>query len=81
MKMRAVLAGVLFGVSAMVSVACGSDDKTLVKWSCACQDACAATEGDAKSLTTYCSETNVCTTTGDICACPDGASKCEIIFK
>jgi len=81
MKMRAVLAGVLCVVGAMLSVACGSDDKTLVKWSCSCQDACAATEGDAKSLTTFCDVSNICTTTGDICACPDGASKCEIILR
>ena len=78
MKTRAVLAGVLLGFGAMVSVACGSDSKTLVKWSCSCRNACAATETDAESASTFCGSDNVCKTTGDICACPDGASKCEI---
>jgi hypothetical protein len=82
MKMRVVLVGVLLALGALASAGCSSsDDKTLVKWSCSCGDACAASEEDAKSQGTgFSCDQNVCTTTGDICACPGGGSKCAILI-
>lgn len=85
MKLRVVVASWVLGLGALVSAGCSGDD-TLIKWSCDCGgDACAATEGDALAVSqeTSCNTgssfgPNQCKTTGDICACPNGDSKCEI---
>ena len=82
MKFRVVVAGWILGLGALASAGCSGDDP-LIKWSCECGDACEATESDARSVTgETCSNSTFsrgrCETTGDVCACPNGDSKCEI---
>jgi len=80
MKLRAVLAGAILSLGALISVGCSSDDNPLLKWNCNCGDACAENESDAKGLSS-CAFPNVCTPTGDICACPNGDKKCKITIQ
>ena len=63
----------------VLASACGDDDETLYKWSCACTDACAATQAEAEKQT-RCATVNVakCENTGDTCSCPGGAKVCDI---
>ncbi len=83
MKARMVVTGWLLWMGGMASVGCGSDKGPLTQWSCRCVNVCAATASDANQLSaTDCarfgqsaSQTD-CTTTGEICACPDGADQC-----
>ncbi|HEY4106261.1 MAG TPA: hypothetical protein VGM44_20315 [Polyangiaceae bacterium] len=75
--------GLFVVVAAMLSSACGSDDK-LLKWKCVCNhDVCAASEDAAESSAGECltsAFTQSCTSTGDSCTCPGGAP-CAITIQ
>lgn len=73
-------------ILSMTASGCGDDDKVLVKWRCTgnCEEsyACAPNLGEAMAVG-RCTGSSYgpasCRSTGDICACAEGASNCSII--